>query len=142
MIQSITLSTAQHAQIVEYARAGQPDEICGIIGGYLTIAQVVIPLPNIAVDSRSRYQVDPAAFVSAYRQIERSGAEVIGLYHSHPRGKPIPSAVDIVEATWPEAAYVIVGFPNDSTENEAQPVVAAWSIRHGIVAPITLILTK
>ncbi len=141
MVKSFSLSAAQHRQIVDHARAGQPNEICGLIGGWQMVARMVIPLPNVAREPRSRYQVDPEAFISAYRQLEQAGTEVIGLYHSHPSGSPIPSAVDIAEATWPEATYVIVGFAENQADSNLLPMVAAWSIRRGMVSPIALIVT-
>jgi len=73
------------------------------------------------------------AFPAAYRQIEAAGGELIAIYHSHPQGDPIPSVTDLAEATWPEAAYVIVGL-----RDPASPQVAAWQIRDRAAAPIVI----
>jgi proteasome lid subunit RPN8/RPN11 len=137
---TLTLRSAHYAQIIDHARSGWPFEVCGIVGGWDAVAQIVLPLPNIASAPINRYQVDPTAFIIAYHQIEQTGGELIGLYHSHPHGAPIPSAVDVAEATWPEAAYLIVGFTNDVTLPDPIPTLTAWSIRREIVTAIALIV--
>ncbi len=103
-----------------------------MIGGWDGTAQVVISVPNIASTPRNRYLLDPKAFIAAYRQIEKSGGELIGIYHSHPAGEPIPSTTDIAEVTWPDAVYLIVGF----VAGEAH--LAAWSLRGGKAKAIEL----
>lgn len=134
------LSAAQYAQIVDQALTGWPFEVCGLIGGWQDEAALIIQLPNCARTPKIRYEVDPTVFVAAYRQLERAGVEVIGLYHSHPNGPPNPSAVDIAEATWPEAVYLIVGLA-ETAPGQRQATVAAWSIRRDRVQPVPLDIT-
>ncbi len=131
----LILTPAQFEAIVYHAVRGRPNEVCGVIGGWEGIAHSVIPIANVAATPRTRYQFDPAQFVTAYHQIERAGGEVIGIYHSHPAGAPIPSVTDIAEATWPDAAYVIVGFPAGD-----QPQVTAWQLRGGKAESIQFVI--
>lgn len=128
----LIVTLAQRQQMIDHALQGAPNEVCGLIGGWDGAAHQIITLPNIAPTPRVRYLIDPQAFLNAYYQIERTGDELIGIYHSHPAGAPIPSAADIAEATWPDVAYVIIGFPNASQT----PQIAAWSIRRDVVMPI------
>ena len=111
-----------------------------MIGGWDTTARIIVSLPNVAVEPKTHYKVDSGAFISAYREIEQGGDEIIGIYHSHPNGAPIPSAVDIAEATWPEAAYVIVGFSRNMASNDLVPAMKAWAIRWQTVTPIQIII--
>lgn len=128
------MTAAQHRQILDQAVQGRPYEVCGLVGGWQDVASHILPIRNIALTPRTRYLLDPAAFVTAYTQIERSDGELIGIYHSHPAGAPTPSATDLAEATWPEVVYLIVGFVED------RPQMAAWLLRHGKATPVTLTL--
>ncbi len=59
----------------------------------------------------TRYRIDDAAHVEL-RRIVRGFApalSIIGVYHSHPAGNPVPSRSDIAEAMYPDWTYVIVG---------------------------------
>lgn len=109
-LSTIMFTAEQHHILLEWATKGRPYEVCGIIGGKGNHAQQIYQLPNIASDPRTRYLIDPKAFVSAYYEIERNGLEMIGVVHSHPTSLPIPSPTDIVEAAWPGIYYVIIGF--------------------------------
>ena len=40
-------------------------------------------------------------------KITEDGQELVGIYHSHPDGPPEPSALDRMEAAYPDAAYLI-----------------------------------
>lgn len=127
-----------HARILQdAAERGRPFEVCGIIAGLADrdlIAQTIIPLPNSAPDPATRYQVSPPDFIRAYYQIERSGAEVIAVYHSHPDSAPIPSQTDLIEATWPELAYLIIGMEAGGM------TMRAWMIRHLKAIEIEIVL--
>ena|SRR5579859_838536 len=131
---SFTLNSTLRQQIIDHAVKGRPNEVCGLVGGRNRIGHTVVPLTNADLTPSVRYRINPVEFVAAYHRIERNGDELIGIYHSHPIGAALPSSVDIAEATWPDAAYLIVGFPND-----VKPELAAWSIRRGIASPIALL---
>jgi desampylase len=131
---SLLFTAAQYHDLLEWAQAGRPYEVCGIIGGASRSnrAETIYALPNIAADPRTRYQIEPQALLHAYFEIERAGLEMIGIVHSHPASVPIPSATDIVEATWPDVVYVIIGFEGD------QASVRAWQIRNGRAQEVTI----
>jgi proteasome lid subunit RPN8/RPN11 len=48
---------------------------------------------------------------------------IIGVYHSHPLGDPVPSPTDIAEAMYPDWIYVIVGLKGGRAR------VGAFSLR-------------
>jgi [CysO sulfur-carrier protein]-S-L-cysteine hydrolase len=107
-------------------------EVCGIIAGIGEQAQRIIPLENAASDPVHFFQLDERSFTQAMFDIERAGLSLIGIYHSHPNGDPIPSQTDIQQANYPETAYLIVGLRN------GEPRLAAWQIRPGEVDRIEL----
>ncbi|MHB8624952.1 MAG: M67 family metallopeptidase [Aggregatilineales bacterium] len=135
----LALTDAQCCQIIDQAIAGRPNEVCGLLGGRWQQEQgwvnAVVPLTNVAATPRIRYQIDQKAFVDAYHRIERRGDDLIGIYHSHPFGAAIPSPTDVAEATWPDAVYVIVGFPDGTT-----PDLRAWVLQRGAATPVDLVI--
>lgn len=94
--------------IFDQARARPQHEICGIVAARGGEPVRLHPIPNVAPDPRDRYRMDPAALVQAIYAIESAGEEVFAIYHSHPQSPAEPSAIDIAEATWPTALYLIV----------------------------------
>ncbi|MFC6725709.1 Mov34/MPN/PAD-1 family protein, partial [Halobium palmae] len=70
------------------------------------------------------YELDPEAALEAIERVESSGRDVVGFYHSHPRGPLEPSATDRARATWPGYVYCIVVPGGESgTSSEG---VRAW----------------
>ena len=108
--------------MLERAHKGAPFEVCGVLGGRRTAAAAVVeravPVPNVADEPRTRYELDPERQLAAIESLEDRGEEVVGFYHSHPDGPPDPSATDRAQATWPDAYYVIVSPSEES--------VGAW----------------
>ena len=58
----------------------------------------VQPCANVSVNPASRFELDPAALIAAWRGARAGAPSVIGHYHSHPSGDPRPSATDAAEA--------------------------------------------
>ncbi|SDK82357.1 desampylase [Natronorubrum texcoconense] len=111
----LVVPTAIRDRILERAREGQPEEICGIFGGEYDPApdgrsrvRSQYPAENVAETPRTRYRIDPEAQLELFEELEDRGEEIVGFYHSHPRGPPRPSATDEAQATWPDRSYLIV----------------------------------
>jgi proteasome lid subunit RPN8/RPN11 len=87
-----------------------PHEACGLLAGQMEgdvyRAVQVIPTTNV-LHSPVRYRIDPYEQLAAFEQMEADGLELVGIYHSHPQGPPVPSATDRAEAFYPEAVYLI-----------------------------------
>ncbi len=115
------LSRKQVGAIIAHARQDAPHEACGIIAGRDNRAAKVIPVDNVAANPQTTYVMDPVALAYHLPQIDRYGLTLIGLYHSHPAGDPIPSQTDIRKATYQRTPYVIVGLKGQ------QPELAAWT---------------
>ncbi len=109
------------ALIAREARRALPGECCGALlgerAGATCRVREALPLPNPAPAGRYAVAAD------SMRQVEADAGElgmnVVGFYHSHPRGPAEPSPVDL-EAAWPWYTYVIV----DAVTGEAQ----AWRL--------------
>ncbi|MDQ3043813.1 MAG: M67 family metallopeptidase [Chloroflexota bacterium] len=65
--------------------------------------------PGTNVDaSASRYTMEPAEVLAAFRDIEVQGWRFGAIAHSHLRSPATPSATDLREAYYPETLMVIV----------------------------------
>lgn len=81
-------------QIVHHA-AGSPDrEVCGLLFGMPERIVAVEATANVHADPAAFFEVDPARLFAALRGERVGGARLIGHYHSHPTGRPEPSAAD------------------------------------------------
>ena len=107
----ITLERSQQDQILEYARAADPAECCGLIGGLeKSRASSIYPLRNIAANTATAYEAAPQDLFNAQRRMRESGEELLAIYHSHPRSaEPAPSQTDVRLAYYPQAIYFIIG---------------------------------
>ncbi|SEH13171.1 Proteasome lid subunit RPN8/RPN11, contains Jab1/MPN metalloenzyme (JAMM) motif [Natronorubrum sediminis] len=112
---ALVLPSEIRETILERARAESPEEICGIFGGEYDDApggtsrvRSHYPTENVAESPRTRYRIDPEAQLEAFERLEDAGEEIVGFYHSHPRGTLAPSATDVAAATWPDRSYLIV----------------------------------
>lgn len=110
--------------MVTHALEGAPDEVCGVLGGTFgeresTIAAVE-RATNAAPAPEYEYAIDPTEQLRLMDGLEERGHDVVGFYHSHPRGPAGPSDTDAERATWPGRSYVIVDLAGE------HPVVGAW----------------
>lgn len=128
---NLWLPEEQARAIVEHARAEHPREACGLLAGAGNRVSLVLPLPNSAADPLHQFRIDESALVKSVFEIEEKGLPLLGIYHSHPNGDPIPSSVDIREAAYPDCAYVIIGLLGS-------PQLAAWNIQNRVVTPVEL----
>lgn len=110
-----------HEAIVAHAREGAPEEVVGILAGTRAPARVegVERASNAAKRPETRYAIAPAEQVALLDRIEGRGDEVVGFYHSHPRGPAGPSATDEARASWAGYVYAIVSLSGD-------PSLGAW----------------
>jgi proteasome lid subunit RPN8/RPN11 len=83
-----------------------PEEACGLLGGPPGVVEAVFTVEN-SLHSRVAYEMDPRGQVEAMTALEAKGWDVVGIFHSHPAGPPVPSATDVAQAYYPEAVYVI-----------------------------------
>lgn len=99
--QNIDLPAALAGQIRREAAAAGHRECCGLIegvrdGGKFRIA-ALHPARNLAVEA-DRFDIDPCDHLAASKTARTNGRAIIGCYHSHPAGRPQPSAHDLAGA--------------------------------------------
>ncbi|HET6779241.1 MAG TPA: M67 family metallopeptidase [Gemmatimonadales bacterium] len=111
-------------EIRRQSEQAYPAECCGLLAGRSGArAKEVLrlkPVTNQRTDDPHRYLISAEDLRGAARELERSGLEVLGFYHSHPDHPAVPSAFD-QEHAWPWYSYLIV-----QVEGGRSGDVASW----------------
>lgn len=111
------------ATLLRRAAEAAPAECCGLLLGRGERIDCAMAAANIAADPLRHFEVDPAALIAAHRAARAGGPELIGYYHSHPQGHPLPSATDCAHASgdgrvWAIVASGEVGFWRDNANGK------------------------
>ncbi|CCQ35571.1 metalloprotease JAMM1, desampylating [Natronomonas moolapensis 8.8.11] len=112
----LELSEPHRDAIVEHARGGAPEEVVGVLAGTNGETSRVerrYRAVNAAETPETRYEIAPEAELAILERIDDAGFDVVGFYHSHPRGPLEPSATDTRLAAWPGRSYVIVSLAGE-----------------------------
>lgn len=106
----LVMPDACRRRIVRHARRETPRECCGFLVGEPGRVSSIVEATNVSPGT-TRYRVDPREHIALRRALRRDHRKggIVGVYHSHPAGPPIPSETDVAEAHYPEWVYVIVG---------------------------------
>ncbi|MDQ2856960.1 MAG: M67 family metallopeptidase [Acidobacteriota bacterium] len=120
----LILSLDLISEIFSHARASDPAECCGLVGGSSQARVMrIYPLQNVAPAPLISYEAAPEELFAAQRLMRERGEELLAIYHSHPRSaEPSPSDTDVRLAYYPETIYLIVGLGAD------KPVLRAFHI--------------
>jgi proteasome lid subunit RPN8/RPN11 len=121
----LTAVPGVRAAVVAHARRTRPAECCGLLVGRGRRVEFAVPMRNTEA-SPTRFRLDDEAHLELRRVLRPfvPALRIVGVYHSHPGGGPVPSARDVAEAMYPDWLYVIVGLT-------PRPRVRAYRIRNG-----------
>ena len=119
--------------LVLHARHARPRECCGLLVGSGPRVVLAVPLRNMA-RGQTRYRIDPREHVALRRVVRETSPQlaIVGVYHSHPRGRAYPSETDVAEALYPDWVHVIVGLGG------GRAAVSAFAIAAGAVTRLVL----
>ena len=119
----IELSEIATCQMRLAATAAYPAECCGILlgkrgeNGEIEVLETREAHNQIhGAQKSTHFQVDPLFLYQVEHEIEGSGFEVVGFYHSHPDCAAIPSDEDY-ENMVPELAYVILSVTKEGIKD-------------------------
>lgn len=91
----VEVTSAALAAMRAAAAAAHPHEACGLLLGEGAHIAAVRATRNVHPAPGTRFEIDPQALINAHRAARGEGApQVVGYFHSHPRGAPAPSAAD------------------------------------------------
>ncbi|MBC2663657.1 Mov34/MPN/PAD-1 family protein [Novosphingobium flavum] len=90
------------------AAAAAPAEACGLLLGEGRHVRTAPVTANVAPESLTRFEIDPAALIAAHRAARQGGPQVLGYWHSHPNGLVRPSPTDRAMACGDGRIWAIV----------------------------------
>lgn len=101
-------SSVRDALLAE-ARAAHPREACGLLFGSAKAITAHRPAANVHPTPHVRFEIDPRTLIDAHIAMRAGGPRLVGYYHSHPMGRPEPSAIDRAQAANDGLIWAIVG---------------------------------
>ncbi len=126
------LAPGMREEILAHARAGFPEEVCGIISGRDGVAQALYRGRNVSPTPRVAYELDVETLVKQI-EFEDAGLTLAAIYHSHPAGPETPSQTDIRRSSYPDAVYLIT-----SLADGISPTLRGFRIVDGRVREVVL----
>jgi len=134
-------------RLIQICADAKPLEACGIMASSQAlpsitadqnkfIIDIVIPITNIHNDPMHSFSFDPTEWTAAYYNMQKNRQTLVGLFHSHPRTKAVPSSSD-TDGFLPasELSYWIV-----SLEDNKAPDVKPYRRSEGSFIPLQLVL--
>ena len=104
-----------HDAMVAHCVREAPLECCGLLGGVAPLVSSFHPLRNASA-SQVRYDADPRDLIAAVQSLRARGAEILAIYHSHPRWAAIPSGTDLAENHYGDVPRIIVSLLGETPE--------------------------
>lgn len=90
------------------ARSAHPREACGMLLGEGRRIIEARTTANVHPAPETHFEIDPQALIDAHRAARRGGLQVIGYFHSHPAGDPVPSITDRAMAAGDGRVWAII----------------------------------
>lgn len=132
----VLLSPQAYDALIKAARDTQPQEACGLLIGRDEHITQVIPVQNSATDVFHHFEINRQALNIHLPEIRAQGLSIVGFFHSHPHGLPVPSPTDIkLNAHW-DHLHIIIGMQGQT------PRVAAWRIRPEAVQAVSIVFDE
>jgi proteasome lid subunit RPN8/RPN11 len=135
----LRLTHAQYETVISHCFDGFPNEACGLFAGPLVPGGTVgtgavsaaYPCQNADQSART-YTVDSRDYLTAMRDAESRGDEIIGVWHSHTHTDAYPSPTDVRQAVDPAWWYAIVSLKH------GEPVLRAFQIRAETITEVPI----
>jgi [CysO sulfur-carrier protein]-S-L-cysteine hydrolase len=124
----VVIRVDQIDEMVEHAREELPNEACGLLASREGVVQKVYRTRNVEV-SPVRYNMDPQEQLRAMLDMDDSGWDLGGIFHSHPSTQAYPSQTDLGLAFYPDALYIII-----SLADQQKPDVRSYRIVDGRIS--------
>ncbi len=101
--------------MVEHAHREYPLECCGLLSGSGWEIDGIRETGNQR-QSRSEFSIPVEELFAFFRELRRSGREHLGIYHSHPTSRSLPSSRDVAEFHYPGVSYWIVSLKGEEPD--------------------------
>lgn len=96
------------AAMREEAAKAPTQECCGLLAGRDGIITEIFPATNAHLNPATAHEIVPVELLRVMKKLREEKLQLLGIYHSHPRGDNFPSATDIERAFYPDTPYFIL----------------------------------
>lgn len=131
----VSLAAELKEMMVRHALGEAPNECCGILLGRNGRIERVIAIKN-DLPAPDAYFMNPEQQIAVFTEMQKRGEELLGIYHSHPKGPPVPSNADLQLAFHPEVAYFII-----SLADADNPELRAFVLRRNGFEEVLFFIT-
>tara|TARA_B100001123_G_C15153127_1_gene964308 strand:+ start:134 stop:571 length:438 start_codon:yes stop_codon:yes gene_type:complete len=84
-----------------------PGESCGLLFGNSKLVMESVVSPNLS-DKLNRFEIDPSLRLKSEREMRKRKIYLVGHFHSHPNGLPVPSSIDKKNIYEPKLIWFII----------------------------------
>lgn len=102
----LLITSEQSNLVIEYSVSKLPEEACGLLVGREKRVLEVCFIENV-LHSPTRFYMNEKELFEALNRLEEQDSELLGIFHSHPRGPLHPSETDCKEWGYPESVVLI-----------------------------------
>jgi [CysO sulfur-carrier protein]-S-L-cysteine hydrolase len=129
--------------MIDDARAGYPNESCGLVLGDAAAASGGHALRFVATRNAAaspyRYEIHPDDLYRLTVAADEADEVFWGIVHSHTHTPAVPSPTDVGLALYPDALYLLVSLSSDESHPmTGAPSVRAWRIVDGVTHEVAL----
>ncbi len=94
-------------ELLHQAQLSPSQEVCGLVGQKGSVCECY-PIDNVATDASVLFALNASEQLAAFKQMKQKGQSLFAIYHSHPSSPPLPSQIDVEEANYRDALYLII----------------------------------
>ena len=136
----LKLKSSDLKAIEAHALRNFPRECCGLLIGKFGVGTIevhkVAEAENV-LGSPVAFEADPEFVFKAIDRAERSGLELVGIYHSHPNIAARVSSKDAeIMKLWPEVAWLILNVVGDRVLERK-----AYVLKNGEIEELELVVS-
>ena len=93
----------------EAAQRAFPQEACGILLGEGCAITRFDEARNVHPSPQTHFEIDPQTLIDTHRKARDGGLQILGYFHSHPKGPAAPSQTDQKSAAGDGMLWAIWG---------------------------------
>ena len=143
-IDTVEISAELIHKMKNHAEQAYPHECCGILTGKreddgpVTVRDALTVGNRISDELRGKhFAIDPMEIYKHEKNLENSGLEIIGFFHSHPNAPAVLSRED-EEGMIPHQLYVLLSVSDGEHAVKGSVSITAWCKEKDIIREIGL----
>jgi proteasome lid subunit RPN8/RPN11 len=105
--QTVQIPRTLANQLLHQAQLSPAQEVCGLVGRHDEQCECY-PIENVATDASVLFALNASEQLAAFKAMKQKGQSLFAIYHSHPTSPPVPSEIDIEDANYRDALYLII----------------------------------